>query len=83
MGLASATAVHWDRHVACSAERYDDASIVRWVLAGDTDALEGIVSRWQGPLVNMAYRFCRDQGAAAALAQGAFLKIFGSLPQWR
>ncbi len=84
MGLASARAVHWDRHVASSAERYDDdASTVRRVLAGDTDAFEGIVTRWQGPLVNMAYRFCRDQAEAEELAQEAFLQVFRGLPQWR
>ena len=70
--------------MASSAERYDDdTSAVRRVLAGDADAFAGIVNRWQGPLINMAYRFCRDHGIAEEWAQEAFLKIFGGLSKWR
>jgi RNA polymerase sigma-70 factor (ECF subfamily) len=35
----------------------DDADAVRRVLAGDVEAFGAIVERWQGPLVNLAYRF--------------------------
>ena len=67
-----------------AAERYgDDATVVRRVLAGDTDAFEGIVARWQGPLVNLAYRYCRDRGMAEEMAQEAFLKVYRGLPKWR
>jgi RNA polymerase sigma-70 factor (ECF subfamily) len=52
-------------------------------LAGDTDAFEGIVTRWQGPLVNLAYRFCRDHGHAEDMAQEVFLKAYRSLASWR
>ena len=31
----------------------DDLAVVERVLAGDAQAFEGIVRRWQGPLVNM------------------------------
>lgn len=61
----------------------DDAATVRRILAGDTDAFESIVVRWQGPLVNMAYRFCRDHGVAEELAQEAFMKVFRGLGKWR
>jgi RNA polymerase sigma-70 factor (ECF subfamily) len=61
----------------------DDATDVRRVLAGDTDAFHGIVQRWQGPLVNLAYRFCRDRGHAEDMAQEAFLKAYRSLASWR
>ncbi len=60
-----------------------DALDVRRVLAGETAAFEAIVRRWQGPLVNLAYRFCRDRGRAEEMAQDAFLKIFNALPTWR
>ena len=53
----------------------DQADIDR-VLAGDTSAFEGIVRRWQGPLVNLAYRFCRHRGRAEEMAQEAFLRAF-------
>jgi len=56
---------------------------VKRVLAGDTEAFEPIVRRWQGPLVNLAYRFCRDPGRAEEMAQEAFLKAYRSLSSWR
>ncbi len=63
--------------------RGDDGNIVDRVLAGDVDAFEEIVVRWQGPLLNLAYRFSRDRGLAEEMAQEAFLKIFRSLGRWR
>ncbi len=84
MGVAIATTVKRDVGVVNDATRYnDDASAVRRVLAGDPDAFDGIVKRWQGPLVNLAYRFCRDRGVAEEMAQEAFLKIFRGLSGWR
>lgn len=61
----------------------DDLADVDRVLAGDPSAFEGIVRRWQGPLVNLAYRFCRDRGRAEDLAQEAFLRAYRGLGQWR
>jgi RNA polymerase sigma-70 factor (ECF subfamily) len=63
--------------------RDDDERIVERVLAGDIDAFEEIVLRWQKPLLNLAYRFCRDRGLAEEMAQEAFLKVFQSLARWR
>ena len=60
----------------------DEADVAR-VLAGDASAFEPIVRRWQGPLVNMAYRFCRDRGRAEDMAQEAFLRAFRGLKTWR
>ena len=53
------------------------------VLAGETDAFEGIVRRWQGPLVNMAWRYCRDRSRAEEMAQEAFVRVWRGLAQWR
>jgi RNA polymerase sigma-70 factor, ECF subfamily len=61
----------------------DDQSAVEKVLAGDVSAFEEIVMRWQGPLINLAYRFCRDRGRAEEMAQEAFLRAFRALSQWR
>ena len=61
----------------------EDAADVARVLAGDPSAYEGIVRRWQGPLVNLAYRFCRDRGRAEEMAQDAFLQAYRSLDRWR
>ena len=60
----------------------DQADIER-VQAGDISAFEGIVRRWQLPLVNLAYRFCRDRGRAEEMAQEAFLRAYRSLGMWR
>jgi RNA polymerase sigma-70 factor (ECF subfamily) len=53
------------------------------VLAGDVDAFSGIVVRWQRPLVNLAYRFCRNRAQAEEMAQEAFLQVFQGLDRWR
>lgn len=65
-------------------QRYDDdGASARRVLGGDVDAFEGIVERWQGPLINLAYRYCRNRGEAEELAQEAFIKVFKGLGKWR
>jgi RNA polymerase sigma-70 factor (ECF subfamily) len=61
----------------------DDQADVEKVLAGDTAAFEPIVRRWQGPLVNLAYRFCRDRARAEEMAQEAFLRAYRGLNSWR
>jgi RNA polymerase sigma-70 factor (ECF subfamily) len=61
----------------------DDQTAVERVLAGDISAFEGIVRRWQGPLINLAYRFCHDRGRAEEMAQEAFLRAYRGLGQWR
>ena len=60
----------------------EDRADVRSVLAGDADAFAGIVRRWQGPLVNLAYRFARDTARAEEMAQEAFLRAFRFLHRW-
>ena len=61
----------------------EDLEIVRRVLAGDDAAFGRIVTRWQGPLVSLAYRFTRDPGRAEDLAQDAFLRAYRTLGSWR
>ncbi len=61
----------------------EDQADVEGVLAGDLSRFEGIVRRWQGPLVSLAYRFCRDRGRAEDMAQEAFLRAFRALRSWR
>jgi len=60
----------------------DEADVGR-VLAGNAGAFEGIVRRWQRPLINLAYRFCQDRGRAEEMAQEAFLRAYRALGQWR
>jgi RNA polymerase sigma-70 factor (ECF subfamily) len=61
----------------------DDLADVEQVLAGNLAAFETIVRRWQGPLVNLAYRFCHDRSRAEELAQEAFLRAYRALRTWR
>jgi RNA polymerase sigma-70 factor (ECF subfamily) len=61
----------------------DDQTDVERVLGGDIAAFEGIVRRWQSPLINLAYRFCHDRGRAEDMAQEAFLRAYRALGQWR
>jgi RNA polymerase sigma-70 factor (ECF subfamily) len=61
----------------------DDGADVDRVLSGDIAAFEGIVRRWQGPLVNMAWRYSRDRGRAEEMAQEAFLRAWRGLANWR
>jgi RNA polymerase sigma-70 factor (ECF subfamily) len=61
----------------------EDQADAERVLAGDVSAFDGIVRRWQAPLVNLAYRFCRDRARAEDMAQEAFLRVFRGLKSWR
>jgi RNA polymerase sigma-70 factor (ECF subfamily) len=61
----------------------EDEVDVERVLGGDVPAFEGIVRRWQSPLVNLAYRFCRDRGRAEDMAQEVFLRAYRALASWR
>lgn len=68
---------------AIEAQADPDLEDVARVLAGDAAAFEGIVRRWQGPLINMAWRYCRDRGRAEEMAQDAFIRAWRGLAQWR
>lgn len=61
----------------------EDQADVDRVLGGDLSGFEGLVRRWQRPLVNLAFRFCQDRGRAEEMAQEAFLRAYRSLGTWR
>ncbi len=67
---------------AATSPEQDLADVSR-VLAGEVEAFAGIVRRWQRPLVNMAWRYCRDRGRAEEMAQEAFLRAWRGLAGWR
>lgn len=60
-----------------------EATLVDRVLNGDMQAFAQIVQRWQGPLINLAWRYCRDRTRAEDMAQEAFLRAWRGLGQWR
>jgi RNA polymerase sigma-70 factor (ECF subfamily) len=68
---------------ATSNSATEDLADVERVLAGDAAAFEGIVRRWQGPLINRAWRYSRDRGRAEEMAQEAFIRAWRGLAQWR
>ena len=71
-------------NAATSAENNQaDLADIERVLAGEVQAFEGIVRRWQSPLINMAWRYCRDRGRAEEMAQEAFLRAWRGLSHWR
>ena len=61
----------------------EDRADIRRVLAGDARAFEGLVRRWQRPLLNLAYRYCRDRGQAEELVQEIFLRVYRKLDLYR
>ena len=75
--------VEAESRVRMNASAADDQADVERVLAGNVSAFEGIVRRWQTPLVNLAYRFCHDRGRSEDMAQEAFLRAYRGLGQWR
>lgn len=60
----------------------DEVDVDR-VLAGDAGAFEEIARRWQGPLLNMAWRYCRDRSRAEEMAQDALIRAWRGLASWR
>ena len=80
-GLTGSRGALFEMHAANSAA--EDLADVERVLAGEVQTFEGIVRRWQGPLVNMAWRYCRDRGRAEEMAQEAFLRAWRGLEGWR
>ena len=61
----------------------EDRADVARVLEGNPLAFEGIVRRWQGPIVNLAFRFCNDRGRAEEMAQEVFVRAWRGLATWR
>src|ERR1700691_5680609 len=80
---ASSFQVLRGRNLIVSVGSDEDRAVIASVLAGDTAAFAVLVRRWQGPLVNMAWRYCRDRGRAEEMAQEAFLRAYRNLAQWR
>ncbi len=78
--LGSESLSYWSYPRRTSVSAREDQADVEKVLAGDIAPFESIVRRWQSPLVNLAYRFCRDRGR---LAQEAFLRAYRALGGWR
>jgi len=57
--------------------RFDaDAALIAAVAAGDADAFEELVRKYERPVLNTAYRYLGDRAAAEDVAQEIFLKVW-------
>ena len=63
--------------------QYDDQEIVQLILAGDTDAFNVLVDRYQARAYNLCLRMLGDGDAAADVAQDAFISAYRHLPSLR
>ncbi|MDQ7774326.1 MAG: sigma-70 family RNA polymerase sigma factor [Elusimicrobiales bacterium] len=60
-----------------------DLQILDSVTAGDTDAYELIVRRYQGMVYDLAYRLLGDASEAEDAAQAAFIRMYSSLGSYK
>ncbi|MFA6957167.1 MAG: sigma-70 family RNA polymerase sigma factor [Thermoanaerobaculia bacterium] len=57
----------------------EDNECIRRCLAGDADAFEGLVVRYQRPVFNVILRMVQNREDASELCQSAFLKAYLNL----
>lgn len=63
----------------------DDPSM-EWMLRlrdGDDSALDALVQRWQGPLLNFFYRSLQSREQAEDLTQVVFVRVYRSAPRYQ
>ncbi|KAF0093412.1 MAG: RNA polymerase sigma-70 factor ECF subfamily [Puniceicoccaceae bacterium 5H] len=53
-----------------------DAALMLEVRAGDERALEQLIERWKGPLINFFYRSLQNMEQAEDLAQLTFIRLY-------
>lgn len=61
----------------------EDDELVIGLQAGREEAYERLISKFQQPVYNLAYRLLSDSGDACDVTQEVFLKVFGSIGQFR
>jgi len=66
-----------------SAAQREDDELVRRLRAGDEAAYEDLLSRFQQPAYNLAYRLLNDPGDASDVVQEVFLKVFRNVGHFR
>ncbi len=59
-----------------------DGELVEDILAGDSDAFEQLISRYQKLVFNIIYHYMGRRGEVEDLAQEVFLKVFKSLEMY-
>ena len=69
---------------SCAADqRREDDELVRRLRAGEEAGYEALLSRFQQPVYNLAFRLLGDSGDAADAVQEVFLKVFRNVGHFR
>ena len=61
----------------------EDQRLISGLQAGDEEAYEKLINRFQTPVYNLAYRLLNDTGDAGDVVQEVFLKIFRNVGSFR
>lgn len=61
----------------------DDANLVSRCLAGDKDAFDALVARYERPVYNLVYRVVGNHHDAQEITQDAFVRAYQALPTFR
>jgi RNA polymerase sigma-70 factor (ECF subfamily) len=69
-------------HTESTTQRQDD-ELVRRLRTGEEAAYEDLLSRFQQPVYNLAYRLLNDPGDASDVVQEVFLKVFRNVSHFR
>ena len=57
-------------------EKDEDAALMIAVKNGDTGAFEGLLLKYEGPIINYVHRFTQDAREAEDIAQEVFLRVY-------
>src|SRR5216684_4277828 len=64
-------------------QRREDDELVRRLRTGEEAAYEVLLSRFQQPVYNLAFRLLNDSGDASDVVQEVFLKVFRNVGHFR
>ncbi len=73
--------MYTQEHIQTLLPDSSDAMLAQLVLAGDQDAFEMLVRRYNSPLFNFICRFLGDYDLACDVLQQVFLRFYTSLPK--
>jgi RNA polymerase sigma-70 factor (ECF subfamily) len=68
---------------AAAAESPDEALLVEGLRAGEQEAYETLLARYQQPVFNLVYRLLEDSAEACDVVQEVFLKVFRHIGSFR
>lgn len=68
---------------AAASESADEALLVEGLRAGEQEAYETLLARYQQPVFNLVYRLLEDSAEASDVVQEVFLKVFRHIGSFR